>query len=1279
MVMSRTLVSPRALGALLASICVLAALALTAGPARAAITHSYTGASFGPNGAGTGSFGQVVGVAIDARNGDVFVLDSSEGGRLYKFDASGEPLDFAGSGTNVITGVGSAGGSEEEVAVDGSTGPDAGDIYVANNSGVRIYGENGAFLEGLSGGEMCGVAVDPSGNVYVGIYPNTVRRYAPITSPVTSVDESGSITGANAVCNVAADEAGDVYATAYFGGITKYDALQFGSLSPVGTGIDGSARTLAVDPTSEEVFADNQRRIAQYDTSAEPVVLLGASGGNGAAGALEGSFGVAVNGSGELYAGDGGRVEIFGGPESVPGVQTEAAGSLTASQATLHGTIEPSGPEVTSCVFEYGEGSLEHSLPCEPAPPYTGAQVEVSAALSGLQVGTAYRYRIAVSTSQGAYEGEEQTFRTTGPNVSNEYVGSLGAVSAALRAHIDAGGEATTYRLEYGTSSAYGTTTAPVELEGNEASVDIHGLAPNTAYHFRFVAANAAGTAHGEDATFTTAEVITKEFLSQVGSTNAIVGAEIDPRGVPTSYRVEYGASTAYGSSTSPVQLGAGEARVPVVVRLSELEPGVAYHFRFVAISTGGTATGADTAFSTHVLSVPGLPDDRGYEMVTSAGDQGAEVYAPLDAGHEGEDTLYGDYPYAAAADGSAVTFVGSPTSGGSGNQGNGEGNQFLARRNADGSWTQTNIQPDGHHYPFYTAFSPDLRHGVLSSPDPLTADAPPNPFKGLYLRDNASSSYQSLLTGTPPNRSSTGFGSPFRHYAPGEIGEGSMAEHFAGGSADYSHLLFEANDALASGAVDPGERSNNLYEFLDGELRTVNILPDGEAAPNASFGTEEKQTYGGTPIDFTHVISSDGSRIFWTDLNTETLYVREDGARTKQIAEEANYLTAAADGSRVLYSKAGDLYEDDLEDGITRDLAPGAEVLGIAGESEDLGYVYLVGRGSLAPGSTAGDANLYMLHDGQTRFIGSLKSATSYIYRGETNPWQADMALRTSEATPSGRDLVFMTEQSLTGYDNLNSEGKEVPEVYVFDAGSGALSCVSCDPSGVAPTTHRGSIAGSAGGFLAISGHPTYQLRTISEDGSRVFFESAQPLVPQAQNGRLNLYEWERDGSGSCGDTHGCVYLLSSGTSSGASYFIDASADGDDVFMMTRSALVDADANEYNDIYDIRVDAPQPAAAPQCTGTGCQGVAATPPVFATPSSATYDGVGNFAPPSKPVAKKSKPKPKKKAPSCTKSSKKGKQGKSKRAARQSKLKRVLCKAKKAAKRVRRTTNGRGGR
>jgi hypothetical protein len=141
-------------------------------------------------------------------------------------------------------------------------------------------------------------------------------------------------------------------------------------------------------------------------------------------------------------------------------------------------------------------------------------------------------------------------------------------------------------------------------------------------------------------------------------------------------------------------------------------------------------------------------------------------------------------------------------------------------------------------------------------------------------------------------------------------------------------------------------------------------------------------------------------------------------------------------------------------------------------------------------------------------------------------------------------------------------------------------------------------------------------------------------------------------------------------------SAFIDASANGNDVFIMTRSQLAPQDKNEYNDIYDVRVGATQAAVPTQCTGTGCQGVQAAPPVFATPASATFNGVGNFLPARAP-ASKPKPKPKKKTPTCpTKKKKKKKTGKA--SVKKGKGKPVRCKAKKAAKHARHESKG-GGR
>jgi hypothetical protein len=622
------------------------------------------------------------------------------------------------------------------------------------------------------------------------------------------------------------------------------------------------------------------------------------------------------------------------------------------------------------------------------------------------------------------------------------------------------------------------------------------------------------------------------------------------------------------------------------------------------------------------------------------------------------------------APDGDAVAYAGSPTSGGNGSEGDGLGNEFIARRNAAGGWTQEDVQPTGYGSPAYVAFSPQLDAGVLTSREAIAPGGTAGYFD-LYVRNSRDNTDQPLSTVTPPNRTTERFGAAALNE---EVGERSLGERYAGASADYAHQLFEANDALASGAVDPGVGANNLYESFDGQLRTVNILPDGSPAPNASFGGPTGATINGfeSQSAFSHVISADGGRTFWTDMNTGALYVRENGTSTSLIAENATYLTASADGSTVLYTQAGDLYEDDLEANVTRDLAPGGEVLGLMGADEKLEYVYFVAQAALATGASAGQSNMYVLHEGQTEFVATLGSEgeeeNNSLAPHGVLPWDLDMGYRSAHVTPSGRDIAFMSVKSLTGYDNVSHpEGRTVanPEVYVFDVGSGQLSCASCDPSGEPPS-------GYIGGILPVSKHSTYQLHLVSEDGDRVFFESKQTLLPQAQNGRLNVYEWERDGSGSCTAANGCIYLLSSGSSPYPSYLIDSSASGDDVFLMTRSQLIPADKNEYNDIYDAHVGAVEAGAAQQCTGTGCQGAAASPPVFATPASVTFNGVGNLAPSPKPVAK---PKPKKKTSSC----KAKKRSKAKRSARQAKAKPIVCKVKKAATRVRRATNRRGGR
>jgi hypothetical protein len=82
--------------------------------------------------------------------------------------------------------------------------------------------------------------------------------------------------------------------------------------------------------------------------------------------------------------------------------------------------------------------------------------------------------------------------------------------SATLTASVNPNGRRTTYRFEYGTTTAYGSR-APVpdaavgrDRTTHRVHTGIGGLAPATIYHFRVVARNRRGTTFGRDVMFLT-------------------------------------------------------------------------------------------------------------------------------------------------------------------------------------------------------------------------------------------------------------------------------------------------------------------------------------------------------------------------------------------------------------------------------------------------------------------------------------------------------------------------------------------------------------------------------------------------------------------------------------------------------------------------------------------------------------------------------------------------------------------------------------------------------
>jgi hypothetical protein len=104
-------------------------------------------------------------------------------------------------------------------------------------------------------------------------------------------------------------------------------------------------------------------------------------------------------------------------------------------------------------------------------------------------------------------------------------------VGATLAGSVDPKRAPTSYRFEYGTTTAYGKTTAPADAGSGSGSVavgaPVTGLAPATTYHYRVVASNAAGVVHGGDQTFTTAPAGAAGTPGTPGSSTPFAGVKL--------------------------------------------------------------------------------------------------------------------------------------------------------------------------------------------------------------------------------------------------------------------------------------------------------------------------------------------------------------------------------------------------------------------------------------------------------------------------------------------------------------------------------------------------------------------------------------------------------------------------------------------------------------------------------------------------------------------------------------------------------------------------------
>ena len=1063
---------------------------------------------------------------------------------------------------------------------------------------------------------------------------------------------------------------------------------QFGGLGPQGISVDSAGAVYVVDLSN--------RRVQKYDPEGHLLLSFGGPGSaDGQFGdwpTFDGSF-IAVGPGDKVYVGDEGRIQRFDTAgnyvESIPlpgeTVQSLAvdpnSGNLYVSLCNLSSFCNPTAES----------GSKPYVLKLSPAGT-TLATLEVDdpRALATDAAGNLYvvdgrkeiggielevrkftaaagevpsftfadgfnlSTGIAASSACGIEgadlflgnaSGSDSYVRVYGPppdvtlcpppavppSITEQYAVSVDTTGATLKAVINPNfWPDTTYHVQYGTGKCSEggcealqpappgskLTTETTNLKVTTAGVFLGDLQPGTTYHYRFVAQSSGG-----------------------GPVRGVGG--------------ELGNDGAEGTFTTFAPVPAPRTDCPNQ-----------------AFRSGASAP---------------LPDCRAYELVS-----------PLEKNGGDADVLEGNYLAGlnkrvrarldqVRPDGEQLTYstfrafeetASAPWS-----------SQYLADRDPQAGWQSRSINPprgnlllntETNTEVMFKAFSEDLCSGwLVQETDLALVEGAPPLTPNLYRRELCGAQGYELLTSVAPTGAR----------ADDELGASFYYPMVQGSTPDGAHSLMRADTPLTPDAST--KEIFQLYETSEGplpgekaELRLVSVLPDGKpAGTHSSLGTPAGENAEFRSDSVHNAVAADGSRVFWTAstatskedpppegrrLQPGNLYLRANPlapqsangkceelgkACTLAIAgPDAEFWTADPGGSRAIYQIGAVLFEAQIEAKgkklVSTSTQIAAGVIGVMGASEDADRVYLTSTNALAAGAVAGKPNLYLYEQGAGfKLVAAALSSLDSSHFDDPSLDNIKPVIRKARVSADGLHAVFLSHAPLTGYDNTDVQsGQPDAEVFLYDAGAnegaGNLVCVACNPSGARPEgrllgRREDSIDTPIWAAAQIPGWETqqYASRLLSPDGSYLFFESFDALVPADTNGARDVYQWQQaSGPAACEQlgaalyvpaSGGCLSLISSGKSPADSGLIDASADGRDVFFSTGASLIGADPG-LTDIYDARIGGgfPTPVAPAACEGEACQGPA-SPPNDPTPASAAFQGAGNV----KPEGRPRKPKP----------------------------------------------------
>ncbi len=911
-----------------------------------------------------------------------------------------------------------------------------------------------------------------------------------------------------------------------------------------------------------------------------------------------------------------------------------------------------------------GEGwASAQSLPAPPYPsiaPTDSLPHAVSLALTKLGQNSAYDVRLVGTNTEDAlssYASPPAVFKTLAPPVpaisglavSPTVPGETAHVSATIDPQADqtlwrvllsnkanaGASQAECEALDLGAFTQVKEGTIPNEEPGGVSiAADLSGLEHRQTYCVRVTATNSGGFAKTANVVFRTLAVkpgeVETAFVAPRTDTSVRLNGRVNPQGeAPLTYRFQYSADGT-NWTVLPDQVSTTEARSQILVseQLGNLQPGTTYHYRLaVAENEAGAAesTGADETFTTRTsaeASGPSscpenetvrleqrstyLPDCRGVELVNNPekGEQEVVLGEPPLMSPDGEKIVW---RVIGGAPGGYNSF-----------------NTFLATRTgaAPTGWSSHDIAPPtdqqpskGNGYLIFAAATPDLSRFAGQESEPSLHEGS---FTGVRVIRVDESQHEQVLAS-------------YTSSAP------------TGGSLRAYDLTDDASHVVVVSPVPPG----GLEDVGAGEPGEVlSIMPDGSRSA-CGFEGEEGGVFNGAVGSSHWIATTDASRVYFEARPNKAgepdkcavekprgLYVRNRAANggagetTLIDPEPSQFIRATPDGRAAYFltsskldpadtNSHADVYRWDEAQGKSTCLTcvvADANVGAASGKSsttanvlvsDDFSHVYFTSPSKLAPGATATHENVYVLSNGEVRFVADI-SGTGGLAMAERSVFAFQGE---AEVSADGGVLVFAarTNPNLTAdrvasgcpVENVGLE--PCVELYRYDDRDGSVECVSC--------AHEGVTSRDEAGFA------------LSGDGSTVAFTTAQPLLQADVNGGADVYEWRQ----------GRVGLITNGVSefptalAGRPRARAVSRDGNNIFFtVVDPGLTGFEQDGMSDLYDARVGGgfipPSPFEPCEVLADTCQGLVQPAPALPMGGGGDFHGAGNLvpAPPTKP-------------------------------------------------------------